>query len=94
MNGKRTTDKLAELEARLDQYLQHSLDAEKVALTKLGEYPQAEEQLSPVEVLRRERLRHHTQSLLLKEIKQWIEELRQAQTSEVLETSEVCRRSP
>jgi len=75
MNGRRATDKLDELENRIDKYLQHSLEAERVALQKLAAYPQSEEQLSPVEVLRRERLRHHTQSLLLKDIKEWIHEL-------------------
>lgn len=74
--NRRATDKLAELEKRIDEYLQHSLDAEKVALEKLSEYPQQKESSSPVEILRRERLRHHTQSLLLKEIKEWIHELK------------------
>ena len=73
---RRATDKLAKLEKRIDEYLEHSLDAEKVALDKLSEYPQHEESSSPVEILRRERLRHHTQSLLLKEIKEWIHELK------------------
>lgn len=71
----KANDKLEELERRINEHLQHSLDAEKVALEKLAAYPQAEESLSPLEVLKRERLRHHTQSLMLKEIKTWIHEL-------------------
>ena len=74
--NRRATDKLDELERRIDQYLQHCLDADKVALEKLSAYPRTEEVASPVEILKRERLRHHTQTLLLKEIKEWIQELR------------------
>ena len=62
------TDELAELEKRLDDHLQSSLDAEKIALEKLAAYP-GQETPSPIEILRRERLRHRTQTLLLKEIK-------------------------
>ena len=68
------TDALAELEKRLDDHLQNSLDAEKIALKKLAEYPQ-QETPSPIEILRRERLRHRTQTLLLREIKGWLHEL-------------------
>lgn len=74
---RRDTDKLEELEKRINEYLQHCLDAEKVALEKLEDYPKAGNSMSPVEILRRERLRHHTQSLLLKEIKEWIHELKE-----------------
>jgi hypothetical protein len=75
MNRRRATDKLDELEKRIDKYMQQSLEAERVALEKLATYPESEEPLSPVEVLKRERFRHHTRSLLLKEIKDWIHEL-------------------
>jgi hypothetical protein len=74
--NRRATDKLDELEKRIDKYMQQSLEAERIALEKLESYPQSTEPSSPVEVLKRERLRHHTQSLLLKEIKEWIHELK------------------
>jgi len=80
--NRRATDKLVELEKRIDEYLKHSRDAEKVALEKLTTYPQAQESPSPVKVLKRERLRHHTQSLLLKEIKEWIHELKDDRPTE------------
>ncbi len=69
-------DKIAELEQRLNEYKRQSQIAEDVALKKLQQYPQGKKELSPVEVLRRELLRHHTRTLLLNEIKQWIEELK------------------
>lgn len=75
--NRRDADKLEALEKRINEYLQHCLDAEKVALEKLEDYPKAADSLSPVEILRRERLRHHTQSILLKEIKEWIHELKE-----------------
>lgn len=74
---KRATDKLDELEGRINQYLQNCLDADKVALEKLSAYPRHDDVTSPVEILKRERLRHHTQALLLKEIKEWIQALRE-----------------
>jgi len=69
------SDALAELEKRLDAYLQSSQEAEKIALKKLEALSEQEPPPSPVEILRRERLRHRTQTLLLKDIKGWIEEL-------------------
>ena len=72
--NKTGTDALTELEKRLDDYLQGSIGAEKIALEKLEAYPQ-QESPSPLEILRRERLRHRTQTLLLKEIKGWLHEL-------------------
>lgn len=69
-------DTLAELEQRIDDYRRHSQMAEDIALQKLQQYPKNTYELSPVEVLRRELLRHHTRTLLLNEIKQWIEELK------------------
>ena len=69
-------DKISELEQRLEEYKQHSLNAEKMALKKLRAYPEYDGTLTPNEVLRRELLRHHTRTLLLDEIKQWIEELK------------------
>ena len=69
-------DKIVELEQRLEEYKKHSLNAEKIALQKLKDYPKRDDPLSPIEVLRRELLRHHTRTLLLNEIKQWIEELK------------------
>ena len=69
-------DRIAELEERIEEYRRHSQVAEDVALKKLRQYPKNNGSLSPVEVLRRELLRHHTRTLLLNEIKQWIEELR------------------
>jgi hypothetical protein len=71
-------DKLTALEQRIDEYRQQSHEAEIVALEKLKAYPQAAETLSPVEVLRRERLRHYTRSQILKEVQGWIQELRAA----------------
>lgn len=69
-------DALSELEQRIDEYRKHALNAEKVALRKLSLYPPFNRPLSEVEVLRRELLRHHTRTLLLDELKQWIAELR------------------
>jgi hypothetical protein len=78
---KRTgTQALAELEKRLNAHLQSSIDAEKIALKKLEAHSEQEPPLSPVEILKRERLRHRTQTLLLKEIKGWIEELIEEET--------------
>jgi hypothetical protein len=77
---RRDTNKLDDLEKRINEYLQHCLDAEKVALEKLSNYPTTNDSLSAVEILRRERLRHHTQSLLLKEIKEWIHELKEGKS--------------
>ena len=71
---KTATDVLTELEKRLDDHLQGSMGAEKIALEKLEAYPQ-QEPPSPIEILRRERLRHRTQTLLLREIKSWLREL-------------------
>ena len=68
-------DKLVELEDRIKEYRQHCMNAEKTAMEKLKGYPR-QEALSPVEVLRRELLRHHTRVLLLDEINEWIEELK------------------
>ncbi len=71
------TDIIAELEKRLDAHLQASLDAEKIALEKLEANSEQEPPPSSAEILRRERLRHRTQTLLLKDIKGWIEELQE-----------------
>lgn len=68
-------DKITELEQRIDEYRQHSLMAEKIALQKLRNYAKPEGTPAPSEVLRRELLRHHTRTLLLDEVKQWIQEL-------------------
>ena len=78
---KTGTDVLTELEKRLDNYLYSSMGAEKIALEKLEAYPQ-QESPSPLEILRRERLRHRTQTLLLKEIKSWLSELTQQSSDE------------
>ena len=69
-------NKLAELERRIDRYMQESLEAEKIALNKLMQYPKSEGQVSPLEILKRERFRHHTRTLTLKEVKIWIQDLR------------------
>ncbi len=69
-------DKITELEQRLDEYRKHSAVAEKVALKKLQSLPGAKHEMSSEEILRRELLRHHTRTLLLDEIKVWIEELK------------------
>lgn len=68
-------NRLVELKQRIDEYKQHSLKAETTARDKLRRYPQATTPLSPAEVLRREVLRHHTRTLLLNEILDWIGEL-------------------
>ena len=68
-------DIITELEKRLDAHLQGSLEAEKIALEKLEAQEEQEPPPSPVEILRRERLRHRTQTLLIKDIKGWIGEL-------------------
>jgi len=72
-------DKLAELERRINKYMQQSLEAEKVALEKLMLLPKSAEALSPIEVLRRERFRHHTRTLTLKEVKEWVRKLRSSE---------------
>jgi len=77
-------EKLTALERRIDDYMQQCLDAEKIALQKLSLYPQSQEPLLPVDVLRRERWRHHTRSLMLKEIQGWIRELRGEAPSHLL----------
>ena len=69
-------DKLSELEQRLEEYKKHSLKAEQMALQKLAMYPPFNRPLAAVDVLRRELLRHHTRTLLLDEMKQWISELK------------------
>lgn len=69
-------DKLTELEQRINEYRRHAFAAEKAALQKLATYPPFDRPLSESEVLRRELFRHHTRTLLLDEIKQWIAELR------------------
>lgn len=69
-------DKIIELEQRIDEYRKHSLTAEQVALQKLQTFPRHNQALSPAEVLRRELLRHHTRTLLLDEVIQWIQELK------------------
>ena len=53
-------DIIAELEKRLDAHLQNSQEAEKIALKKLEDHEEQEPPPSPVEILRRERLRHRT----------------------------------
>ena len=68
-------DKLSELKKRIDQYLEHTLAAEKTALEKLQTYPKPKEELTPVDILKREMLRHHTRSLILNEVKEWIDDL-------------------
>lgn len=70
-------DLIAELEKRLDAHLQSSQEAEKIALEQLEAHDEQEPPLSPIEILRRERLRHRTQTLLLKDIKSWIKELQE-----------------
>lgn len=69
-------DKLSELEQRLEEYRRHSFKAEQTALRKLAIYPPFNRPLTAVDILRRELLRHHTRTLLLDEMKQWILELR------------------
>ncbi len=69
-------DKLSELEQRLEEYRKHSFKAEQMALQKLALYPPFNRPLTAVDILRRELLRHHTRTLLLDEMKQWILELR------------------
>jgi hypothetical protein len=69
-------DKLSELEQRIKEYKQQSLKAEKIALQKLTKYPPYNRPLSAVDVLRRELFRHHTRTLLLNELQQWIAELK------------------
>ena len=69
-------DKLSELEQRIEEYKQQSLKAEKIALQKLTTYPPYNKPLSAVDVLRRELFRHHTRTLLLNELQQWIAELK------------------
>ena len=68
-------EKLAELERRIDRYMHESLEAEKVALDKLMLQPKPTGSLSPIEILKRERFRHHTRTLTLREVKSWIREL-------------------
>lgn len=69
-------DKLSELEQRLEEYRKHSVKAEQIALQKLSLYPPFNRPLTAVDILRRELLRHHTRTLLLDEMKQWILELK------------------
>lgn len=69
-------DKLSELEQRLEEYKKHSFKAEQTALRKLALYPPFNRPLTAVDILRRELLRHHTRTLLLEEMKQWILELK------------------
>ncbi len=69
-------DKLSELEQRLDEYKNHSFKAEQMALQKLALYPPFNRPMTAVDILRRELLRHHTRTLLLDEMKQWILELK------------------
>ena len=69
-------DKIHELEERLKEYEQQARNAEKIALQKLQTLPEYGRNLSPKDVLRRELLRHHTRTLLLDEIKEWIDELK------------------
>ena len=74
--GKRAfMDKLEELKQRLQEYMQHSREAEKAALKKIHGYPERKVELTEADVLRRELLRHHTRILLLDEIQEWINEL-------------------
>ena len=69
-------DKLSELEQRLEEYKKHSFKAEQMALQKLALYPPFNRPLTAVDILRRELLRHHTRTLLLDEMNQWILELK------------------
>ena len=69
-------DQLAELEHHIEEYKQQSLKAEKIALQKLTKYPPYNRPLSAVDVLRRELFRHHTRTLLLNELQQWITDLK------------------
>lgn len=69
-------DTLDELEQRLDEFRKHSAKAEHTALQKLAKYPPFDRPLTAVDVLRRELLRHHTRTVMIDEIKQWIAELR------------------
>ena len=69
-------DKLQELTERLEEYKQHAMNAEKTALEMLRAYPTYHGPISPMEILRRELLRHHTRTLLLSEIQEWIDELK------------------
>ncbi len=69
-------DKMDELEQRLRDYAQQARRAEEVALESLRAYPERSQQVMPNDVLRRELLRHHTRTLLIDEIKEWIDELK------------------
>jgi hypothetical protein len=69
-------DKLKELEQRVQEYVQHSREAEKAALEKIREYPERKVEMTEADVLRRELLRHHTLILLLDEMQEWIDELK------------------
>ena len=69
-------DKLKELEQRIQEYAQHSKEAEQAALEKIREYPERKVELTEADVLRRELLRHHTRILLLDEIQEWVDELK------------------
>jgi len=69
-------NKIDELEQRLKEYAQQSRRAEEVALDALRAYPERPQQVMPNDVLRREVLRHHTRTLLIDEIKEWIDELK------------------
>ncbi|GAK50312.1 hypothetical protein U14_01540 [Candidatus Moduliflexus flocculans] len=69
-------NKIDELEQRLKEYAQQSRRAEEVALEALRAYPERPQHLMPNDVLRREVFRHHTRTLLIDEIKEWIDELK------------------
>lgn len=80
-------DKLTELERRIDRYMHESMEAEKVALDKLVQFPKPTNPVSPLDILKRERVRHHTRTLTLREVKKWIQELRNGEPPrEVTET--------
>jgi hypothetical protein len=66
---------LDELIQRVDEYRTHSAKAEQMALQKLALYPPFDRPLTAIDVLRRELLRHHTRTVMLDEMRQWITEL-------------------
>ena len=80
-------NKLSELEQRLEEYKKHSSKAEQLALQKLAMYPPFNRPLAAVDVLRRELLRHHTRTLLLDEIGEWISELKGMRLYQLYTTS-------
>ena len=69
-------NKIDELEQRLREYAQQAHRAEEVALESLRSYPERSQQVMPNDILRRELLRHHTRTMLIDEIKEWIDELK------------------